>query len=344
MDNLRRAILLITAVVFVVSAVFGFMTALDHFRSSETTVEELDYDGEKYSESSGETGSSDITEFVDNVLLVVGDEDTGSAEIISIMNYDSEKKSINFLYVPCDAKYSFKSEDSGTSVGVFKDCFKKHGGEQMTLILSAMLDISVGKYVYMDFAEYASFINHFSSRDSGVLFEMPVTVVGRHSNGTAINLQKGEERFDGNEAKQLAMYYAPSDGVFTKDLLEYYDGSQESRIRMVSSFTDAFINQKILKPEESYYSENFQTLLYSAKSGCETNITDEEFMCISETVNTFEKECTGFYMLVCKHTPGSINGSVYVHTVAELGSNDDSAFSTEATAKLFSDKFSTNND
>ena len=339
MDNLRRAILLITAVVFVTAAVLGFMIALDYYKASQTTVEDIDYDGEKYSESTGGDTDSDSSAFVDNILVIVGNKDSQSAEIISIVNYNSEKKELNTLYIPCDAKYSFKSEETGTSTGVFEDCYRKYGGEQMTLILSAMLDMSVNKYIYMDYSDYASFINHFSSRDSGVLFDMPVSIVGRHSSGVNIKIEKGEQFFDGNEAKQLAMYYVPSDGVFSKELLEYYDGSQECRLSMVSSFADEFLNQKIMKPEESYYSENFYSLLYSAKSNCETDITDQEFLRISETIGEFEKNCTNFYMLVCEHAVGSSEGSVYTHKVMELGSNDDSAYSESATTELFSEKF-----
>lgn len=343
MDNLRRAILLFTVIVFTAAAVTGFMAALDYYDASKSVIKDIEFSGEKYVPPEGETSDDNKEELLKyNILFIIGDKNVKSSEIISVMNYDEESKKISTLYIPCDTKYSLNSGNGGVANGALRDCYSLYGGEQTTLILSGMMDINISKYVYMDYENFASFVNHFTSRDSGVEFELPVAINYTDNNGNKVSLRAGKQFFDGNAAKQLAMFCTTDDGIYDAELLKYYDGTQTGRIRIMSIFTESFIEQKIIDPQETYYSENFYSLLYSVKSGCETNITDSELLSLSQGIAEFKKGCTDFYRIICEDETGSGKFCIYTKTCCVAG-GDGSEFLDEAeTSLLYKNNFNSN--
>jgi anionic cell wall polymer biosynthesis LytR-Cps2A-Psr (LCP) family protein len=293
MDNLRRAILLFSAVVLVAVAILGFVLALDYYNASESDVMDVECDGEKYSgEDAGNTEDESIS-FVDNVLLIVGDEAQKSAEIISIMNFNSEENKINMFFVPCDTKYTLE-EQGIVQGGILKNYYKIAGGEKFTNLISAMFDISVEKYAYMDFDDYSSLVKRFSSRnDGGVLFDMPVSI---ESDRLGVNISSGRTYFDGNLAMQLAKFTETDDGVYGGELLEYYDGSEMCRVKMVSAFIKCLVEQKFINPAESYYVENFSDLVNSVKKEIDTNVSDTDTEIMGKCLVSFEKGAAEFYI------------------------------------------------
>ena len=121
----------------------------------------------------------------------------------------------------------------------------------------------------MDFDDYSSIIKRFSSRnDGGVLFDMPVSI---KSGRLGVDISSGRTYFDGNFAVQLAKFKETDDGVYGGELLEYYDGSEICRVKMVSAFIKCLFEQKFIKPAESYYVENFSDLVNSVKKDIDTN-------------------------------------------------------------------------
>ena len=293
MDNLRRAILLFSAVVLVAVAVLGFVLALDYYNSSESDVIDADCSGEKYSGEEDGASEDESISFVDNLLLIVGDEAQKSAEIISIMNFNSEENKINMFFIPCDTKYTLE-EQGIVHGGILENYYKIAGGEKFANLVSAMFDISVERYAYMDFDDYSSLIKRFSSRnDGGVLFDMPVSI---KSGRLGVNISSGRTYFDGNLAVQLAKFKETDDGVYGGELLEYYDGSEICRVKMISAFIKCLFEQKFIKPAESYYVENFADLVNSVKKDIDTNVSDNDIETMGKCLASFEKGAAEFYI------------------------------------------------
>lgn len=340
MDNLRRAILVFSAAVFVAAAVIGYLLALDYYNASDTAVQDLEYSGTKYTPSDdGENSKQpENAGFTDNILFIVGDGRTNSSELITIVNFDSEAKKITLLYVPCDMKYSLSGSGQSITNGVLRDFYASRGGDQTALLLSGLFGVNITKYIYMDFSEYATFINHFTSRDRGVEFDLPVALSGKEPGGAAYTLQAGKQYFDGTMAKHLAMFYKAEEDVYSAALLKYYDGSQTCRINMMAAFNNAFLNQKMIAPSESYYSENYYSLMDSVRSSCVTNLSASDLTAICAALPSFEKGCVSSYAAICDPAATGIDACVYTDRVRDA-ENANMVLSESGTLQLLANSF-----
>lgn len=338
MDNLRRAILLFSTVVFLAAAGMGYLLALDYYNASETTVQNLAYTGEKYTPQEDSGNPAEKAGFTDNILFVVGDGSRNSAELITVVNIDSETGKLSLLYIPCDMKYSIDGSGQTAANGILHDYYAARGGEQTALLLSGIFGIHVSKYIYFDFSEYATLVNHFTSRDQGVEFEFPVSVSGTDPEGNRYVLGAGTRYFDGAMAKLLAMFYRTDDGVYGEALLPYYDGSQICRIRMMAAFNEAFLNQKMLEPEESYYSENIFSLLDSVRSSCVTNLSSSDLTRICKALPSFKKGSVASYVALCEPSATGIDAFVYTDRVRDA-KDENQVLSESGTLQLFAASF-----
>ncbi|MBQ8730138.1 MAG: hypothetical protein IJY81_02985, partial [Lachnospiraceae bacterium] len=160
-----------------------------------------------------------IRNYLNSYLVLPGDK--------NLKNYESkiieENKIAGFLQVQTNCinqefkyMYDISSKQSLKEV-LEKKKFKK---DDIIKLVNGILEVTQQireylleinnivldpEYIYMDFSEFASLVNHFSSREGGVLFNMPVSIYS-DKQGAVVNIPKGLQRFDGALAKQLASF------------------------------------------------------------------------------------------------------------------------------------------
>lgn len=80
----------------------------------------------------------------------------------------------------------------------------------------------------------------------GVYFDVPVDMkYDDPSQNLHINLKKGYQLLDGDKVEQLLRFRKPNGDRYTKELKEFYDGSDIKRTEMQMKFIKEFIKQKL---------------------------------------------------------------------------------------------------
>jgi len=348
MDNLRRGILLFTAFLFLSIVVIGFVLALNYYDTAAVmeSVPDWHYDGEKVSEDDG-TGSSGVNE---NVLVIIGDEGVENSEIMFVSNYDSVDKTITFMYIPKNMKYSLNVRDipggkfsgkSSYNTGTMSQLYSRFGGEFSADILSYMFDITIDNYVFLSFNDCKTLFNGFTGQDKGLLFNFPVKVSNVEMN---VSLEAGEQYFDGDMAVDLLRFWKTSDNEYDNNLLQYYDGTDLKRIEMVKKFTNAFMKSQLLGSSvNKYYINNFSKIAYDTViKNCDTNISGSFVLNVQKTIGNMDGNSVTFYVLDSKVAASDVFLCEYNGCFKDITSDDSSKYkslSKDDTLKAIAEKF-----
>ncbi|MBE7065190.1 MAG: LytR family transcriptional regulator [Ruminococcaceae bacterium] len=348
MDNLRRGILLFTALLFFAATVIGFILSLDYYDTATVmeAVPDWHYDGQKVSAEDAE-GKGLVNE---NILVVIGDEGDEHSEIMFITNYNSEKNKMSFIYVPKDMKYSLNvknipggkfSGKSSYNSGTMSQLYSRFGGKYSADIMSYMFDVPVDNYVFLSFNDCKTLFNGFTGQDKGLLFNFPVKVTNVEED---VSLSAGEQYFDGDMAIDLLRFYKTADGIYDNSLLQYYDGTDLKRIDMVKKFMADFLDSQLLGDSvNKYYLDNFAKISYeSVIKKCDTNITSALADAVQKSLSNIKEDSVSFYILDYKTADN--NEFLLEHTgcLKDITNNDSSkhkSLSKEATSKVISEKF-----
>lgn len=151
MDNLRRFILVFTAIIFITLSVCGIVLANSYQKMAKTEEHDLTAPAPTYDPRNNGT----MGKLKENILFLVGDKDGTETELMFLMNVDSESSTVHFLYIPKDLKYAMSSDRSVGNMGNL--LAKKGSASSVVDIVASFFEMSVNYYVQMPCEVFAEF-------------------------------------------------------------------------------------------------------------------------------------------------------------------------------------------
>lgn len=264
-----------------------------------------------------EDGSQDISPldyYPMNTLVIISQTPTSDSDLMFLMNYDPLNSKMNFLFIPQDIKIIVNNE-----IIPIKSLNLKVGPTETIKYISNKFNIGVRYYLNLDYNTFKSAIDVFD----GVEFNLPVDIKYSIDNKSFnVDLQKGQQTFDGAKALQLFKFYQTPDGVYNKELFQYYDGKCLKRIEMQQKFIKEFCLQKFRGDYLNRISEKFKMIL----STSQTNIsvpTDLDLLCYD--IKKLEPEQINFFILSTVQSESSNYLFEYTNKIKNMSNNNESA-------------------
>lgn len=323
MDNLRRFILVFTGVVFLALSISGFILADKYQEASSITKKDVTVDCDKYDAS--------IEPFNDNILIIVGDKNNDSAEIVMVANVDTETLSLSFMYIPQDFKYT--TDDRAGNL--LNDKSMNEAADSLASFFNTTIDY----YIHISPENFVNMVNAVDFDGIGIEYEIPVDLVYK-SGAYNINLKKGMKFLTGEHALQLIQFYKTKDNNYSPELYEYYDGTDVKRIEASQKFLKNFIEQKFLNSDKDMFVQRFTDGLNPIVEGIketDTNINGELLRKIGLLFNKINVDSIDYFMTDGDYIVSNEGSSwVYNNKAVNLLSGDHTDGKT-----VWEDKFST---
>jgi LCP family protein required for cell wall assembly len=222
-----------------------------------------------------------------NILLMGSETSKGYTDIIMVANYDPDKNSINLLSIPGNIKADVKDENG---IKKLRSAYKSHGAEYTADLLTRMLGINFKYYMYFDYSALKKIVNSAG----GVEYDLPVALISDSaSSGKDINLKAGKQNYSGDMAVQLLSYKKPVNNRYTEDLLNFYDGSDYSRAKLLQSFFRVLFRQKI----NTEIIKNSESIFSDISKNIDTNITTQNILELVKDASNVNVQNVSAYML-----------------------------------------------
>jgi len=251
-----------------------------------------------------------------NVVVLVGDKSEANTDTIMVVNYDPQTYKINIMSVPRDTKVTL---ENGKSVKI-NSIFANRGGNSLLLkILSDMLGLDIEYYVYFNLDTISEIIDMLG----GVWIDIPLDLdYDDPWQNLHIHIKKGRQLLDGKNSVDYLRFRHPN-GPYTKEMLQYYDGSDLKRIEAQQNFIKEFVKQKA----KITYLSKVNDIIDAIFENLKTNISLSEVLnqISNFNIKEFNMDKINTYIL-----PGySIDSSPYYYKCNE-----------EETARLINENFS----
>ncbi|MBP1587492.1 MAG: hypothetical protein ILO53_03710 [Clostridia bacterium] len=324
MDNLRRAILVITIIVLLGAAVIGFMLALNGFgHKDDDSVINLLPEGEKYnpdSSASPETPEvpGDANRYT-GLFVVTGDV-TGQPELVFSASADYDALKLNLVFYPVDTFVSLKTAD-GSEFKTISGYYADGGYEKLKEACDGILGIPSDNVLVFSFESLSKFINCFTSRDSGVLYNVPCAINSDGYNGRTFTVKAGLGYFVGNNSANLLSFFKNVKGVYDSDTVKFYDGTRYPQNAVAATFAKAFFEQKLTGTLDQYYLDNFISYfdeLFASSKGTADQDIPKRF---KESGVAIPADNIRAYVIACTET-GAAGNSVYAGSIVEVENVD----------------------
>jgi len=170
-----------------------------------------------------------------NVLLLGGDLVAGNTDTIMLVNYNPSNSRLNLLSIPRDTY----AEVRGSSVNKINSAYPVGGGQLAVESVSNLLNVKINYYVFISTKVFRQIIDLLG----GVDYYVPVDMHYEDPyQDLYIDLKKGQQHLNGEEAEGFMRFRQPSQ--YTKEMWEFYDGSDEKRIEAQQNFIKELIRQK----------------------------------------------------------------------------------------------------
>jgi len=229
----------------------------DELLQTEDSKDNEDIQRDKQNEYTGE-----LPPF--NLLLLGLDKDGFRTDVIIFASYNPKGKTINMLSIPRDTKVYYNQR-------VYK-INSLYGVNKETSIVKKVQEISgkkINYYVTLDFDGFRKVIDAFD----GVEIDVPTDLkYDDPYQDLHINLKKGLQVLDGNEAEQFVRFRKGNRNT------EGYSDGDLSRINAQQTFIEEFIRQKL----NIKYLSRSDRLFDIAKEHAKTNV---EFSNISPYIS-----------------------------------------------------------
>lgn len=275
------------------AAVCGVRLVLSYDNFNKNLVNDLELDIPTY-DPSGETVQSS---FSNNILFICFDEENSETQLMFVMNVDSASKSLNFMFLPKEIKYNIAA---GSMVGDFGSMyygFSSSRGSSCASAVASFFDIDINYYFCISTEECAKLLGSFCSEDGGVIFDVPVDIYYRdYEKNINIDFKKGAQVLNGTGIVDFLRFYKTFDGSYTKELLEYYDGTDSKRMNIVARFIDTFITQKFFEPSTDFYIRSFTELVTPFLNKADTNVTRSVLDTVGQILATTNSQKIGYFL------------------------------------------------
>ncbi len=275
------------------AAVCGVMLVRSYNASNKKLVEDLNVTVPTYDPSGEQIQNS----FQNNILFIVYDEHDFQAQMMFILNVDSVSRTLNFMLLPRELKFNVSNANIVGSFGDMYGLFASSRGASCASAVASYFEIDVNYYFCITTDEMAKFINSFCTEDNGVIFDIPLDVYYRDfDRNISINYKRGTQYLKGEDAVNFLTFYKTSDGFYSVEMLNYYDGTDSKRMTIVARFIDAFISQKFFEASSDYYLRSFTELAAPYLKKCDTNVTENMLGIIAQILGVANSQKLGYFM------------------------------------------------
>lgn len=278
MDNLRRFLFTLSAVVFLAICIGGFVTALE-YDPKEIQQEPGDptplpavgnvYDPDKYK-------YEDL--FDGNVLYVLTSSEKQEAINFVVSHYEPTTQELCYLIIPDTIKTV--DHDSGNEIMNLGTYFSEYGGEATAKYLTSMLGIDIPCYTVLTYDT----LSELMSEAGSIKCELPYPIkfidtdTSDISYSTGINYPQGVSTISGSSAVNMIRFIRDTGAHLKSDIVSYYNDADPQEIHSVMS--DDFIycllkgfTDSILVPD---HQDQFQDLFEYFTDSYDTNLEKEQ--------------------------------------------------------------------
>lgn len=219
-----------------------------------------------------------------NVLILGGDKVNKNTDSILLVNVNPGKSTVDFLSIPRDTKTKIDGKTRKINFA-----YPHKGGEFAAETVGSLLEVDVKYYVMFDIKAFREIIDLLG----GVDFYVPADLnYDDPTQNLYIHLEKGQQRLSGSEAEQFMRFRQPS-GKFTKELKEFYDGSDLKRIEGQQNFIKEVIRQKL----NFVYLSKLPEIINIVYKNLDTNITMNEVLKLIKSVPDLKTENVRMHVL-----------------------------------------------
>ena len=335
MDNLRRAIVIVSILVLIGAGVIGFMFALDNIVTNvESPVVELSPEGDPYDpsrERPASTASPAAVSDASTMLFVLTDEKGDSAELVFTATADFVSHKISLIFYPVDTSVAVKTSAEASEFKTLAGFYATEGLERLTEAVGGILSLPVKGTVSFKFSDLSNLINAFTSKDNGVSYCPPCNVSAISYDGTAVSFKKETTLFTGAPAARLVGFYRTKDNVYDSETVKYYDGTRGPQNMVAATFADAFVSQKLTGNINAYYSTNYESLFRTFLKDCGGAPASDFPARMAQEHKKFTSDLVDSYVIDTKKDP---SGSTLIYAGSLLRTENESG---TITAEMISD-------
>jgi len=173
-----------------------------------------------------------------NILVLAGDNGVNT-DAIMVVRFNPKNSQINLLSIPRDtyitlSGYKFHKINSVYAV--------KNGVEHLKALLEELLGQKIDYYVHIDMKVVREVVDLLD----GVEYDVPCDMIyDDPDQNLHINLKKGARTLTGKQVEGLLRFRHPNSNKWTKEIRQYYDGSDLKRIERQHDFFNVMMKQKL---------------------------------------------------------------------------------------------------
>ncbi|HEY9060457.1 MAG TPA: LCP family protein [Pseudobacteroides sp.] len=210
-----------------------------------------------------------------NILVLGGDKVAGNTDTMMLVNFTPGTGKISILSTPRDSRVKIR----GLGYTKINAAYPRGGAELAVETLSNFLGVRIKYYAYVDTAAFRKIIDLLD----GVDFYVPADLkYDDPIQNLHINLKKGQQHLNGKQAEQFMRFRKPT--RYTKEVQEFYDGSDLKRIEAQQNFMRELIRQKT----NIKYISKANDLIDVILDSIETNITMSDALKLAQNISNID--------------------------------------------------------
>lgn len=215
-----------------------------------------------------------------NVLLMGGDKVNKNSDTMMLLNFDPVTCKINIMSVPRDTKVKIEGQIRKINFAF------PHGGTELAVqTVSELLDVNIKYYIFVDTMAFRDIIDLLG----GVNIYVPADLnYDDPTQNLHIHLKKGQQTLNGSEAEQFVRFRKPN--KWTKELKEYYDGSDLKRTEAQQNFIKEIMRQKL----NIQYLPKLTSVINTVFANVETNLSLNEVIKMTGYIGKLKTENLNF--------------------------------------------------
>ncbi len=261
-----------------------------------------------------------------NVLLLGGDKVSNSSDTMMLANFDPETFKINIMSIPRDTRVFINNKERKINFA-----YASGGVDLAVQTVSELLDVNIKYYVFVDTSAFRKVIDILG----GVDYYVPVNMdYDDPLQNLHIHLKKGQQTLNGSQAEQYVRFRKPN--KWTKELRQYYDGSDLKRNEAQQNFMRELMRQKL----NLQYLPKLTSVIETVFENVTTNFTLNEIVKMTGYVSKFKVDNVNFIPM--PGTTYDVSPWYYICDVsatreimAESFKCDDSYISADSDKKAF---------
>ena len=300
MDNLRRFVLIISLISFVLLCVGGFYIA-DVYdpKSIQKEVTEPTplvpngnkYDPDNYTKQDYYKG---------NTLFVLTPKEGEVATGFVLAGYNEGTADLNFIVIPHDLKVTDAAlNNSVMTLGAY---FFEHNAKDTTAYLSALLSVDIDNYITLSYDSLTSLIEK-TGKIKAVL-PMDIKFIKTSTEdvnyGDKVNFSKGEKELSGSDIVNILKFATDEGAYISPELSKYYEDAGVRQIHsklatdIIAISVNGLAKNYLINPENK---DKFKNAFAGLKDSFDTNCDEEKVTEMFRNISNAEDEEIGMFII-----------------------------------------------